>query len=332
MNNTIRINWLDWAKCIGIYIVVLCHTPQYSTFELSFFYSFQMPLFFFLSGYLHKNYETFIHALKKYWTTLIIPYFLFQIIFYPYWYIVQKYDGHNISSLHTALIDPFLKCLIGIPINGVTWFLVALLIIKLYANYILPKKNSLIWSIISCIIVITARYFMYMDNDAIKISFAIDSMLLFFPFFLIGYFMNRSSVLNKISNRKGILLLLFLTAFLASVILIKSHYPSNGYTLFFFYLKGMSGSLFIIFLCMMLNHVKSDIIYTISTGTIVIFGLHWMFIGSFNFLMKQILGIQGDIQYSTPIALLISFGIVSINYFIILFCKKHFPIILGYRK
>lgn len=332
MNNTTRINWLDWAKCIGIYIVVLYHTPQYSTFTLSFFYTFQMPLFFFLSGYLHKNTGTFIHALKKYWITLIIPYFLFQIIFYPYWFIVQKYDGHPISNIHTAFIEPLLNCLIGIPINGVTWFLVALLIIKLYANYILPKKNSIIWSIISCIIVLTTRYFMYMDNDTIKISFAIDSMLLFFPFFFIGYFMNGYSILNKISHKNRILYLLLFATFLASVILIESPCSSYKYSLLSFYLKGMSGILFTLFLCMKLNHIKSDIVYTISTGTILIFGLHWMFIGSFNFLVKQIAGIQGEIQYPTLIALLIALGIVFINYFIILFCKKHFPIIVGYRK
>lgn len=332
MDHTIRINWLDWAKCIGIYIVVLCHTPQYTTFTLSFFYSFQMPLFFLLSGYLHKNTGSFIHALEKYWNTLIVPYFLFQILFYPYWYIVQKYDGHPISTLYEALAEPFLKCLIGIPINGVTWFLVALLIIKLYANYLLPKKNSLMWSLISCIIAITARYFMYLDNDAIKISFAIDSMLIFFPFFMIGYFMNKYSVLNKIAHKNKLLYVLLPTALLVSVILIKYPCPSYGYTLLFFYLKGMSGSLVILFLCIMLNQIKSDIIYTISSGTILIFGLHWMFIGSFNFLVKQIAGIEGEIRYSTPIALLISFGIVFINYFIILFCKRHFPIILGYRK
>ncbi len=332
MHSRTRINWLDWAKSIGIYIVVLCHTPQHPTFGLSFFCSFQMPLFFLLSGYLHKNSDTFIHALKKYWITLIIPYFLFQIIFYPYWYIAQKYDGHDISTIYTAFINPLLKCFIGIPINGVTWFLVALIIIKLYANYILPKKYNLTWSIISCIIVIAVRYLMYIDNDAIKISFAIDSMLIFFPFFFIGYFIKKYSILNPILSKERNLYLFLLASFLASVILVNSDCPSYGFSFLFFYLKGMSGSLFILFLCMILNRVKSNIIYTLSSGTILIFGLHWMFIGSFNFLMKQLLGIHGEIQYSFPIALLISLGIVFINYFIILFCKKHFPIILGYRK
>lgn len=49
-----EIVWIDWAKSIGILIVVLCHTPQYNTFEKAFLFSLQMPLFFFLSGYLYS--------------------------------------------------------------------------------------------------------------------------------------------------------------------------------------------------------------------------------------------------------------------------------------
>lgn len=332
MENKTRLNWIDWAKSIGICIVVLCHVPQYPTFEHGFFCSFQMPLFFIISGFLHKNSDNFVHALKKYWITLIIPYFLFQFIFYPYWYIAQRYDGNDISTIYTALIEPFLKCLIGIPINGVTWFLVALLIIKLYANYILSKPCRIRLTIISCTIVIVARYFMYMNNDDIKISFAIDSMLMFFPFFFIGYFMKKYAVLDHISKNKRNLSILLPISFVALVILLISNSPSYSCLLFFFYLKGLSGSLFILGICIILNNIRSSIIYTISNGTILIFGLHWMFIGSFNFFLKQILGIDGDIKYSFPIAILITLGIVFINYFIILLCKKHFPVILGYRK
>lgn len=331
-NNTVRINWIDWGKSIGIFIVVLCHTPQYPTFENAFFCSFQMPLFFILSGYLHNNICTVNNALKKYWNTLILPYLLFQLIFYPYWYIVQIYDGFDVSTINSALIEPFLKCLIGIPINKVTWFLVTLFIIKLYANIILSKKCCLELAIISCLIAIIARYLMYVENDAIKISYAIDSILIFSPFFFLGYFIKKYNLLHYILEIKWKQYVTLIISLLISIALLKHNSQNYSSFLLFYYLKGISGSLFIICICLIITKLKSDIIYTISTGTILIFGLHWMFIGSFNFLVKQIAGIQGDIQYSTPIALLISFGIVFINYFIILFCKKHFPIILGYRK
>lgn len=332
MDNKTRLNWIDWAKSIGIFLVVLCHTPQYSTFENLFFCSFQMPLFFILSGYLHTNSNTFGNAVKKYWNTLIIPYLLFQVVFYPYWYIVQRYDGHNVSTLYTALIEPVLRCLIGIPINAVTWFLIALLIIKLYANIILSKKYSLELTLISCIIAIATRYFMYMHNDAVKISYAIDSMIIFLPFFFLGYFTKKYSILPRILNRKWKLYLVVTITLLASCTLLMTECKNYTYILLLFYLKGISGSLGILCLCMILNNIKLNIVYTISNGTILIFGIHWMFIGSFNFFLKRILEIHGEIHYSTPIALLIAGGIVWINYYLILICKKHFPIILGYRK
>lgn len=332
MDNKTRFNWIDWAKTIGIFIVVLCHVPQYPTFEHAFFCSFQMPLFFFLSGYLHKNSDTFGDALKKYWTTIIVPYLLFQIIFYLYWYIAQKYDGHDVSTLYTAFMLPLLKCLVGIPINGVTWFLAALLIIKLYANFILSKPYRVKLTIISCVIVIIVRYLMYMNNDDVKISFAIDSMLIFLPFFFLGYFTKSCATFNCILKMKWILYMSTIISLLilSTLLIIDCESPIGTFLLF--YLKGISGSLFIICLCMILNNIQSNIIYTISNGTILIFGIHWMFIGSFNFFLKQISEIHTEIHYPTPIALLIAGGIVWINYYLILLCKKYFPIILGYRK
>ena len=119
MNNiNNRINWIDWAKTIGIMIVVFCHIPQYNTLEKEFMSSFQMPLFFFLSGYLHKMPKGWKTSLHKYLKTLIIPYILFQPIFYPYW-LVQKtqQEGLHISNLTDSVIKPFTNCFIGTPID-----------------------------------------------------------------------------------------------------------------------------------------------------------------------------------------------------------------------
>lgn len=327
-----KIVWIDWAKSIGILIVVLCHVPQHATFERAFLCSFQMPLFFFLSGYLHKvPLNSFKDTLKKYWTTLIVPYLLFQIIFYPYWLIVQIVDGHELN-LYTTIIEPIINTFIGIPINGVTWFIVAILIIKLYANFILSLQKKWFWTILSCFIIGVIRYMMYMGNDSLKISFAIDSMLHFFAFFFIGYYFKIAQKMEILVNNKS--KLYFLLVFSATVTLIGI--PRIGSSFFtselLHYILGFFGSMTTLCICIMLNKFKSSIIRTISSGTIVIFGLHWMFIGTINFIIKKYLGITGEIFYSTPIAIGVAAFIVFINYFIILFCKKHFQALLGYRK
>ena len=54
MDNYKRINWIDQAKGIGILLVVIGHMniPQ----DLSkIIFSFHMPLFFFISGYLYNE-------------------------------------------------------------------------------------------------------------------------------------------------------------------------------------------------------------------------------------------------------------------------------------
>ena len=50
-----RLHWLDYSKIIGMYLVVLGHVIKDNTLLLKgIIYSFHMPLFFFLSGFLHK--------------------------------------------------------------------------------------------------------------------------------------------------------------------------------------------------------------------------------------------------------------------------------------
>lgn len=327
-----EIVWIDWAKSIGILIVVLCHTPQYNTFEKAFLFSLQMPLFFFLSGYLYSvPPPPFKNTLKKYWVTLVIPYFLFQFIFYPYWLIVQKADGHAFNS-YRLYIEPFLNCLIEVPINGVTWFIVALLLIKLYAYFILRLKRKWFWTILSCLIVGIAYHVMYMDNNSLKISFAIDSMMHFWPFFFLGYYFKKTRKIEFLASGNLWLYTTLIVSFIITFMGVIQRDTSSISQEALHYILGFSGSMIVISFCIILDKLPNSFIRTISSGTIIIFGLHWMFIGTINFITKKHLGLIGEIQYTTPIAISIAVFIVFLNYFIIIFCKKHFQALSGYRK
>ena len=46
-----RIGWIDYGKVIGIYLVVLAHTSLFIPLKDGI-YTFLMPVFFFISGYL----------------------------------------------------------------------------------------------------------------------------------------------------------------------------------------------------------------------------------------------------------------------------------------
>ena len=49
-----RIQWIDIAKGISIFLVIIGHTAPFGILERNIIFSFHMPLFFILSGYHFK--------------------------------------------------------------------------------------------------------------------------------------------------------------------------------------------------------------------------------------------------------------------------------------
>ena len=72
-----RESWIDTLRGIGILFVILGHCePPFD----KIIYSFHMPLFFLISGYLFKSKKNIKDYLKKIFLKYIIPYFLLCII------------------------------------------------------------------------------------------------------------------------------------------------------------------------------------------------------------------------------------------------------------
>ncbi|MCQ1535101.1 acyltransferase family protein [Methanosarcina sp. KYL-1] len=78
-----RYKWIDALKGFGIILVILGHLPTFPELH-TYIYSFHIPLFFFISGYLFSK-EKYTTA-KKYVTSrirgLIWPYFSFTLLSY----------------------------------------------------------------------------------------------------------------------------------------------------------------------------------------------------------------------------------------------------------
>lgn len=325
-----RIVWIDWAKAIGIMIVVFCHIPQYDTLEKHFLFLTQMPLFFMLSGYLHKSPDTLSLSLHKYWKTLLIPYLLFQVIFIPYFLIRENFDGMNLMDVHISLILPIIKCLIGIPLDGPTWFIYALFIVKIIADLLQKSKHNKIYVLVVCVISVVVSYILYSDN-IININFAIDSMFNFMPFFFVGYYLKQRDICNfKASVGISKDLLYVIVLLLMSLIIIVYHPQGYFYDRLVFYIVGITGSLVIIYLSKCFK--KNLVINTISLGTIIILGMHWMFIGTINVVFEKLLRIGHGILYTSFQTILLVLFITFVNYYIIIFCKRYFDMLLGGRK
>ena len=124
MTKSDRIHYLDIAKGIGIYLVVLGHVTH-SEWLWYYIWQFHMPLFFFISGLLYTPKDSFRAFLIKRAKSLYIPYVIFFLITFVYWVLIErKYRGAEI---------PISYELVGLPygtyegghlfFNGVLWFL-----------------------------------------------------------------------------------------------------------------------------------------------------------------------------------------------------------------
>lgn len=123
-----RIDWIDWIKAIGIFLVVIGHANPNPKLRL-WIYSFHMPLFFILSGatFNPNKYNNLKEFTKARVRSLIIPYVcinVFTIIFYYIYYNYLIKSGFNMIACIKAILIGNAE--IAYPFHGPTWFLLTL--------------------------------------------------------------------------------------------------------------------------------------------------------------------------------------------------------------
>ena len=330
-----RINWIDWAKAFCMTVVVFCHLPQQEdTFYLQYLASVILSTFFFISGYLKKKNLTIKESAKKYGYSLLIPYIIYNAIYYPYW-LVKFYIEHGSITIRDAF-RPIVGTLLGqlnssfsCELNGVTWFLIALFIMHILTDVLNKHKHSktimLILSIITMILYGANKYYHY----APYITY--HGLIRCLCFFFLGNLYQQWGKLKQQQLRKD--LLIGTSALLASLILFYWHINENNFILHItlYYAVNLISVYAFIYLAKSLNNIKSRIITLISIGTMLIFGLHRMMIGVIDFIVEKTLYIS-CISYSFFECFFISIAIITIMQPAIIYFIKHLHCILGKHK
>lgn len=135
-----RQGYIDLFKGIGIFLMVLGHTIANNTLEI-WIYGFHMPLFFIASGYLYKDVDDVCLYIKKKAKALLIPYFIFAIIYILIWkYTDQGAWNRILTSDWLTIIYPSID--LSIPLNGSIWFLVALFWCDLISLFIIKYTGK----------------------------------------------------------------------------------------------------------------------------------------------------------------------------------------------
>lgn len=135
-----RLAWIDALKGFGILLVVFAHYNLPQAIE-TYIFSFHMPLFFFVSGFLFnfvKYTESGVNFIKGRFRSLIIPYFAFAVLTLLFYFLVDELFTPNVVSISIFRADIFhivYSILFAqtkmISYDGPLWFLTCLFVTEL---------------------------------------------------------------------------------------------------------------------------------------------------------------------------------------------------------
>lgn len=181
-----RIYWLDYAKVIGVFLMIYGHGNLCGDLR-NYVYSFHMPMFFLISGMLFKPLPV-RDAIKKNWKGLMIPYLLLNLICYIPQLLAMLWHGtltfeKVYYSWSAVLLGLGYNTMRFVPISTPCWFIYALFIAKVMMAVSLKKGEKGLMTLCGLSIIIT----ILLQYECIDLLVPIDSTLITIPFLSIGY-------------------------------------------------------------------------------------------------------------------------------------------------
>lgn len=205
---------LDNLKVVLIFFVVFGHVIEYYIKDNSilrtiyiYIYFFHMPLFIFISGYLSKN---FYRMKRKAVRNLLIPYIIFNMIWYTAVYIGTK-------RVMFSVISP----------GWTLWYLLSLFFWRISLKYLVRFRYVLILSFLVGALVGVI--------PSVGSVLSISRTIVFLPFFLLGYYTKEEHLIkvsnfNKLLSVLGIIVFLFFAIYIVKMDLFDYKFLYYSYS------------------------------------------------------------------------------------------------------
>lgn len=327
-----RKNWVDWAKVLGMFTIIYGHCfPETMS---NFIYSFNVPIFFIISGYLCKKEKNFSTCWNKTLHNLIIPYYILAFIKVAGAIFKHIDDGQWIWSILAVLFG--FHTLNEAPGCSNLWFVYSLIIIKVIYQIAGKKSNLLLGG--ACLL--GAWLYNYYLN--IELRWAITDCMLAFPFFLLGSYISQKndwlkcclqtctrSMRSRFLSVCLVIFLLILTYFISNINgQAKMYMNLYGNSLFWFVIAALTGSTATLGISFLMDKISSKFARVISNGTIVILVFHRELLHP---MLKWISQQNFDAITNDSLMALSSIIVLVAFYPLLLIVKRVFPIVLGRR-
>lgn len=269
--------WIDNLKGIGVIFIIFGHSISCPDFLIDYFFSFHVPLFFFIAGVNFNKtlLDDFKLFLKKRVNRLLVPYLFFNFLSYGFWIIrVKLFDAPQ----EVPILRPLIGIIYGnghdkwLIQNEPLWFFICLFVTQIFL-FVILKVAKTEYHIMAMLCI--CAFIGYLDSEYLKtrLPWGIDVAFSGVFFSGTGYILkDRLNNIKKYLNPSVLIFLLLLNLFV--VILngkIDMNYRKYN-NIFLFYLGAYSGIFFWIAISNRLQYLK--FFRYIGKDSLFIFSLH----------------------------------------------------------
>ncbi|MFE4709442.1 acyltransferase family protein [Paenibacillus sp. NPDC056722] len=216
-----RIEWIDISKGILIILVMLGHT-QASPHLVGYIFSFHMPFFFFISGYLFnvEKYQSFTNVVVSKSKSILIPYIFFSVLSVIIYSVIFDYHFNNWYSLVSMFLESKRN---EIFYNVPLWFFTTLFIIELL-YFLIRKHINRKWIVLTILIALSGfEAIKYNTTGQPKLPWSFDLGVYYMVFFGIGNLIRNISINNKFIKKS-----LYGFCFIINILFLVSPETFNG--------------------------------------------------------------------------------------------------------
>ena len=328
-----RKNWIDWMKALGMLAIIWGHCFPDGMSE--FIYAFNVPVFFIISGYLAHTEPSWRVCVSKCWRTLALPYLVLALIKCAGYMLRHISDGQWLWSLG-AVLGGF-HSLHGVEGCGNLWFVYTLIIVKLLYQAS-EGRRSVVITLSALLLTCAVCY----NHSGYEWRWALTNTCLAFPAFVVGRACSSSCKgafdrFVALVNRTPYALTAATVLLLAAATYVVGRFNGSaqlymglyGHHLALFALGALAGSLMVLLISLMLDHLRSSVVRIISSGTILILVFHRDLLHPF---LKMIDNAQLPLLPENLLIFALCVAVLLVFVPIILVVRRLAPFLLGGRK
>jgi len=335
-SHSTRICWVDNARAIGILLVVLGHTKGLEISFKELIYSFHMPLFFFLSGFLLKeNYleVTFSSFILRNIQRLIVPYVIFWIVSYLYWLPHEYLLNRTQQSPVLSPLDPFVGLILGtgnsLYVNAVLWFFTCLFCTSTLFYWVSKAGNKKVTlSILVALGPVGPLIYQYVNA---RMPWNLELALVAMVFYGSGNLISKSQMFGTVNRSKLRLpaipilcVILLLTVRLNGGVNMNEMEFGN---IALFYLGAFTGISITILISQII--AINTIFEWLSTNAIVIYPLHPLILSAFTGIGVLLFGLDYRFKETMIFSALYTIGALTVCFPTSYIVRNYFPWAIG---